>query len=572
MKSMLSVLVLLTLFFGACRNAAAPTGDLQVVIGGLQGGLAADVSVSGHNGFEQALTTGTTLSGLEPGSYEVSARSVEDGGDTYLPERSSHNVTVEAGQTTTVSVVYTRQVTAGSLELTLTGLPEEAEALVTVSGPEDFNRVLAESAVLSSLVPGDYTVTAVDVEVGADIYIPDPSTQTVLVEVGQTATVSVVYHQQLTSTGHLEVIISGLPSDVEGDVSVIDDKGFSQRLTASATLSDLTPGEYTITATEVSTSPYTFAPAQASQVVNVEAAHTLQVTVHYAATTGAVTLSIGGLPSGALASVSFEPVSDPAAEAVPITETATLEDLTPGSYQVSAEAVPFDGFRFEPSPATITVEVDAGETATIQIVYQPVDGKLLVVTEGLPGGVTVTIGNLVGSGLASGREIDTDTFLEGLEPGSYTVSGRLIEAMIDDVWYTVDMPDKVEVHPGEIATVHVRFVAQQGDLTLEISGLPEETEANVTVTGPAGFAIEIKRSTILVEVHPGDYTVTAENVPDPEGGRAFEPCPHEPQTVTVVASGTVAANVHYSKPQEVATQSHCVFFPFSTRKSGKEAR
>ena len=564
----------LALLVGACQQGSTPTGTVQVVINGLPDGVEAVVTVSGPQGFSRQLASGATLSGLAPGSYLVSADSVSDGGETFVPEPRSQDVVVEAGGSAAVSVVYARDLEGkGGLELTISGLPAGVEALVTVSGPEKFGRVLAESTNLIGLVPGDYVVTAVDVEADGDTYIADPSSVNVLVPAGETATLSVVYSPRGAGTGGLDVIISGLPADAEADVAVIDEKGFTQKVTAGTTLSDLMPGDYTLAATEVGVSPYTFAPDQASQVVTVEAGSTARVTVRYAAVTGAVALMIGGLPSGATASVTFESTGDAAAEPALLTETATLADLIPGSYSVTAEAIAFDGFHFKPDTFTVSLEVNAGETATVSISYQPVDGKLLVVPDGLPGGSTVSLGNLVGPGLEGGHMIDTDTFLEGLEPGSYAFSTILMEVVIEDIRYSVTMPTEVEVKPGEIVTVPVRFDPQQGDLLLEISGLPDGAEANVTVTGPSSFESEVKHSTTLFGLEPGDYTVTAHNVPDPDGGKAYEPCLHEPQIVMVVAGEVAAVNVQYAKPQEVIAQSHCVLLPpFTAAPSAKEAR
>jgi hypothetical protein len=50
------------------------TGTLVVTVSGLPSGVSADVVVEGPNGFRRALTGTTTLDGLSPGAYTVTAR------------------------------------------------------------------------------------------------------------------------------------------------------------------------------------------------------------------------------------------------------------------------------------------------------------------------------------------------------------------------------------------------------------------------------------------------------------------------------------------------------------------
>jgi hypothetical protein len=561
MKRLAGTLALLVLAFvlGACQTTATLTGSLTLTVSGLPVGVETDITVSGSDGFSRELSGSATLGNLAPGVYQVSAESVAVGSDTYLPEPADQTVTVEAGRTATVNVAYSQGTSAtGILAVDISGVPEDAEALVTVSGPEGFNQVLTGSATLAGLVPGGYTVTAFDIDVNGEGYAPEPREQSVTLEAGQHATATIEYRLQSVATGSLTVVVTGLPADATAAVTIVDGNGFTLTVDTSTTLSELAPGEYTVTAAEVVFSPYSYAATLPSQSVVVSAGASTQVVVAYAAQTGAVMLNIGGLPSGAAAAVAFGPTDAPA-DLIPA--STLLELLSPGSYHVSAEATTFDGFRFEPDATSISIDVRAGETATVSIDHEPVDGKLLVVTEGLPGGWTVGLGKITGPGLETEKSIDTGTFLEGLEPGHYTFSELAMEVLIEDSWYTITMPSEFEVAAGTITTLLARFTPQHGNLTITISGLPDGVEAAVFVTGSGGFDFKVKHSTTLSDLAPGTYTITAENVADPNGGRAYEPCQHDPQNVTVVAAETATVSVHYAKPQEVIAQSHCVFFP-----------
>lgn len=544
-----AMLMALVGLMSACRNASEPPGAMQLIVDGLPAGVSADVRVSGPNDFSQQSSADVLLSDLVPGPYRVTAESASAGDDTFVPEPSSQTVTVKAGETASAQIAYvSRLLTTGRLEIVIDGLPNGAGAPVTLSGPQGFLRAVAESVTLDGLTPGTYAVTALEAEVGGETFIPEPSDQFVSVSVGASASASVTYRQGFAS-GQMEVVIVGLPVGAEAAVTVGNSAGFNRSVSSNATLDGLAPGEYVIGAEALSAGPYTFAPAQATQVATVAAGGLVRVTIRYDAVTSAVTLIISGLPSGAEAAVDFELADTPATAPALVVESTTFTDLPPGVYQYSATAVSFDGFRLEPDEASGTLRAEAGETVTAFIAYGPVDGKLLVTEEGLPGDTPVVIAKIAGPGLESGAQIATGSFLEGLEPGSYTVSERLASIVIDDVTYeVVNVPVILEVQAGEITVVAARFIAQQGDLKVEIGGLPTGFDANVVVTGSNGFNVEIKRTTTLFALEPGNYTISASDVPD--DGRDYQPSPSE-QIATVQKARTVAATVTYAKPPVV---------------------
>jgi hypothetical protein len=97
------------------------TGNISVTITGLGTESAAAVTVTGP-GYTQEVPATTTLFGLDPGSYVITARdTVAEGGTTHSPTPSSQNVTVVARGTASASVAYTAP-SSGPLNLRVAGL------------------------------------------------------------------------------------------------------------------------------------------------------------------------------------------------------------------------------------------------------------------------------------------------------------------------------------------------------------------------------------------------------------------------------------------------------------------
>jgi len=162
------------------------------------------------------------------------------------------------------------------------------------------------------------------------------------------------------TTGALTVTIvspGGAAVQVTGPAS------YSRSLTATETLSGLTPGAYSVVATPVTSSTYDFAPATAQQPVTVVAGATATTTVTYAATSGALTVSIGGLPSDRTGSAI---VTGPGVTNT-LTATGTVARLAPGTYTITPSPVADVSLRY--AAATRTVTVSAGITATTGVTY-----------------------------------------------------------------------------------------------------------------------------------------------------------------------------------------------------------
>lgn len=192
-----ALVVLFGLLLGACDTATPggqtpTTGSLQVSVSGAN---PADVTVSGPDGFQRALTASSTLDGLVPGTYEVTADQVTDGDRSYGATVTGSPATVEAGKsaTATVQYVYLDPTAVGSLQFVIDGLPAGAGGNVTVSGPDGFSQAVAASTTLVDLVPGYYSVVGADVDVEGGTYQATVDESEPLVLPDETAAVTVTY-------------------------------------------------------------------------------------------------------------------------------------------------------------------------------------------------------------------------------------------------------------------------------------------------------------------------------------------------------------------------------------------
>jgi hypothetical protein len=166
----------------------------------------------------------------------------------------------------------------GGLVLAVSGLPVDAEANVSVSGPSGFVRQVKKSESFSGLAPGSYTVFASGVSLGAAYYTPSPSSQAIAVGGGDPASAEVAY---TVANGLLAVTIAGLPSGTNAAVTVSGPGGYRRQVTATQTLAGLAPGQYILTALPVTDGLQQYAPAPSSQTATVGASGTASATVNY---------------------------------------------------------------------------------------------------------------------------------------------------------------------------------------------------------------------------------------------------------------------------------------------------
>ncbi len=287
--TLLAPLLALALVLAACAGAPTPPDDdedpgaLAVLVSGLPTGAAATVTVSGPSGFADAITASETYAGLTPGTYVVAASSVAFEGVTFVATVSGSPADVPAGGLATAAVAYAAMSTApGSLTVTIDGLPGGVDGDVRVTGTDGFDQTLTETTTLTDLEPGSYQVLATEVDDAGDAYGASVAGSPATVPAGGAAAALVTYaFLDPTSVGSLDVAISGLPVGADAAVTVAGPGGFDQSLTASTTLTDLTVGNYVVTAANVTADGLTYQGVVTGSPALVIGAATTDVAVAY---------------------------------------------------------------------------------------------------------------------------------------------------------------------------------------------------------------------------------------------------------------------------------------------------
>ena len=325
----------LLFFLSACPSPPPALGTLQVNISGLPSGVNASVKVTG-TGFTQDLTATQTLSGRAVGSYTVTAASVTSGGLTYIGTVTGSPATVVANATSTVTVTYAvNPASLGTLQVNVNGVPGGSTGNVTVTGPNGFSQNLSVTTTLNGLVPGSYTVTAANLSSGGLTYIGTVTGSPATVTANTTSTVSVSYAVNPANLGTLQVNLV-VPGGGNGNVSISGPNGFSQTINATTTLSGLVPGAYTLNASNVpgtgSSANFTLG-GTVSGTSTVVAGSTATATVTYAAITGALRITVNGLPAGVNANIAVN--SATTSFSTTVTATTTLTGLAPNNYFVT---------------------------------------------------------------------------------------------------------------------------------------------------------------------------------------------------------------------------------------------
>jgi Tol biopolymer transport system component len=273
--------------------------------------------------------------------------------------------------------------TTGVLVVQIAGLPSGTETSVTVTNGRGYSNTLSQTDTLTDLPPGsDYSVAATSVLVSSEgrTYDPSPPTQAVTVVAGDTVVVQVGFNPP--ETGSLAISISGLPSGIPAQI-LVSGPGLSQPVPVSSdtTLSGLDPDLYTIVATEAGAGapfgPYT--PVPARQEVEVLPNQTAQARVAYAATRGALSVAISGLPPSNPANVTL---TGPDGFTLPITGSRTIGQLLPGGYTLTSGNVPTPGRTYAPDKVSQAVQIAAGVEVRVSVGYSALPATTLEKAKG----------------------------------------------------------------------------------------------------------------------------------------------------------------------------------------------
>jgi hypothetical protein len=222
------------------------------------------------------------------------------------------------------------------------------------------------------------------------------------------------------ATGSLAITVAGLPTApaVPAAITVTGVGGYNQAVTGTVTLSGLAPGGYTIASENSSSGIATYSPTPASMFVNVTTSGAT-ATVTYVLASGAMSLSVSGLPGGVLGNVL---VTGPAYSRV-LTGPTELGDMFAGNYTITGNTVVNGTTTYGGTPFTQTIAVPASLTpVNAAVAYSAMTGQIPVTVSGLPGGSSASI--LVTGPFAYSHAVTASgvTTLTALPLGDYTVT------------------------------------------------------------------------------------------------------------------------------------------------------
>jgi hypothetical protein len=273
----------------ACNDSSGPrTGKLSLTIGGLPTGVAAQVTVTGANGFSKVLTASDIVANLKPGDYSVVASAVRDGPTRYSALTDSLSVTITKSNTPVeASVSYA--VSSGILTVQIAGTPTGATAAVRVTGPNGFTQTIAETNTFRGIDPGIYSIFSPSIASNQQQFAATPTTQQIQVFAGLNETrVSVSYAQ---ITGNLTFNVTGLPAGTTADVSV-SGPASTYIVGSTSDLIGVRSGQYTVTAKSVAAGGVVYSPNFGTQTITLSPAATVVVPVTYTRTDGPLNLTI----------------------------------------------------------------------------------------------------------------------------------------------------------------------------------------------------------------------------------------------------------------------------------------
>lgn len=221
------------------------------------------------------------------------------------------------------------------------------------------------------------------------------------------------------STGEraqLTLVVAGLPRGAAAGVQVGGPSGFSRTVDSTTVLGDLLPGRYSVRAGEVRAQGVLWSAAPSSFDAQLTAGDTIFAAISYAVASGAMRLTISGLPSGSAASVR---VFGPNGVQRSASTSVTFAELPPGDYTVVADSIQSGGTGWR-GPAAQVVQVPASLTpVAVRIDYRRVSGRLVFVASGTPADARATA--RIQGPLLTDTVVSSGTVLE-LPVGSHVIT------------------------------------------------------------------------------------------------------------------------------------------------------
>lgn len=404
----------------------AATGALQIV---LEGAPEAKVRVWQEN--QLIVTTGsTTLEDLLPGVYRLEPLIAQDHqGFEYRAQ--PQEVEVVAGQTAQARLRFIKQ--SAFVDFTVEGAP--SSYALYLEGPHSYSFTTPGRYEVAS---GAYQARARDLTYAGFTYRATVEPTEFSLSPGQNGTVRLVYKKV---AAWLRFELSGLPSGVQAHLELSGPSDYSASLgNGSALTPDLLPGTYTLRTPDLAASGYTYRANGNAGTYVLEEGQVKVVALHYTPITGRVQVKLEGVPNGASPSLRILPAG------INFSQSQAFE-LLPGRYTLEASPFQHGGYSYTPSGQG-AFEVTVGQTTYLTVRYQPVSGRLRVVTTGLPFNPDFGL-----QGPKYLKITTSDQIFDDLPPGLYTAFPRIHEQNVGNGVVYRFRPGNNLVGQGEVTGV-----------------------------------------------------------------------------------------------------------------------
>jgi hypothetical protein len=270
--------------------------------------------------------------------------------------------------------------------------------------------------------------------------------------------------------GTLVVNVTGLPSGANAQVRVTGPDNFLRALTGSATLEDLTPGEYIVRIDTTLHNGTKYGSPVSRDTVQVDRGQMPTADVPYTVSSGSLNVTITGLSAGTPANVWVVGETD----RIHVVASGIVPGLAPGKYYVQSDTmISTLGDRYGASKILDSVNVVMSATpATASVAYTLVSGTLAVTVSGVAANVNPPILVTGPSGYVA-RFSGSHT-ARGLLPGTYTVTPETAHGPCPAIHRTSSPPQTVNIPMGATASTTFNYVtgtADPAELNLRIAAV-----------------------------------------------------------------------------------------------------
>ena len=269
-----------------CTSLPPTTGTLRVTT--TTGGSDSDpdgYTVTVDGGAVQPIGINATISiaSLSSGSHTVSLGGMAA---NCIAADNPRTVTVPTGGTAQVTYAVSCVPAFGTITTTTvtTGTSLDPDGYVARVNGGAGKEIPANGTVTrGGLAPGTHTVQLDNVASNCQVQGENPRT----VAVSGNATTAVTFSVTCAATtGTLVVTVAGLPPTAAAAITVTGPDNYSTSITGTVTLVNLTPGQYTVNAADVTVAADTFRPSSGQQDVTVSGGESPSLTVTYSRGSG----------------------------------------------------------------------------------------------------------------------------------------------------------------------------------------------------------------------------------------------------------------------------------------------